>query len=312
MFRAPVRIGAAEGALGLPAFLGRMYGLYDGRIAGKKCVFLVALRGDATPAEVAKHVGLARAAMGAITVFAARSLSAHDRARFMARGTPFVVPGNQLYIPELAMDLREHFRAPRQRRADGLSPAAQAVLFRHLLRPDDAAAIPSRMAPLLRYSAMSIGRAFDELIGAGLAYSKQPGKERRIRFKAHGRELFESARNLLRSPVRAARFVRGGHAIESLQLGGESALASRTDLSLPELNVFAVASGDWKKLARSCGFVETDRSQAERIVETWAYDPAGLSDADIVDPLSLYAQFWNHGDERISMAAETLLEDIAW
>ena len=313
VFRAPVRVSAVENAPGLPVFLGRMYGLYDGRIAGERCVFLADLGGDATPARVAKHVGLVRAAVDGTVVFAARSLSAHSRARLMAQGIPFVVPGNQLYIPELAVDLRERFRAARQRQADRLSPAAQAVLFHHLLGGrNGGAAIPSCIAPLLHYSAMSVGRAFDELINAGLADSDRQGKERRIRFKAQGRELFESAQGLLRSPVRTSRFVQGGHATKALKQGGESALANLTNLSPPELDVFAVAAGNWKKLALACGFVETDRDRAECIVETWAYDPAGLSSASTVDPLSLYAQFRDHDDERVTIAAETLLQEITW
>ena len=34
--------------------------------------------------------------------------------------------------------------------------------------------------------------------------------------------------------------------------------------------------------------------------------------AHIVDPLSLYAQFHDHRDERVSMAAERLLDGISW
>ena len=71
-------------------------------------------------------------------------------------------------------------------------------------------------------------------------------------------------------------------------------------------------ASDWKALARSYGLVETDSEQAAHIVETWAYDPADLSDGHTVDPLSLYTQFRNHRDERVSMAAERLLERMAW
>ena len=147
------------------------------------------------------------------------------------------MPGNQLYMPDLAIDLREHFRARRRRRADILSPAAQAVLFHRL---------------------------------------------------SH---------------------VRG---FGALKRAGESALAELTDLSPPPLDTFAVAASDWKKTADHDGLFETDRDNADGIVETWAYDPAGLSGTHVVDRLSLYAQFRDHRDERVSLAAERLLEDMAW
>ena len=130
--------------------------------------------------------------------------------------------------------------------------------------------------------------------------------------KAEGRELFDAAHDLLGSPIRTEKFVRDGHVAPPLKHSGESALAELTDLSPPPLDAFAVAASDWKAIAQTRGFVETGRGQAAHIVETWAYDPAGLSTARTVDPLSLYAHFRNHRDERVSMAAERLLKEIAW
>ena len=72
------------------------------------------------------------------------------------------------------------------------------------------------------------------------------------------------------------------------------------------------AAGDWKNIARTHELVETDRDRASRIVETWSYDPAALSAARTVDPLSLYARFRDHRDERVSMAAERLLDGLPW
>lgn len=299
-------------ARSLPSFLGRTYAFYEAWIAGRRCVFLAALDGAATPSDIAKHIGLVRNAVDAIVVFATPSLSAHNRSRLVSQGVPFVVPGNQLYIPDLAMDLREHFRAPKQQHADGLSPAAQAVLFKHLLRHDVNVTTPSLIAARLRYSAMSIGRAFDDLVASGLAHTKKHGKERHIQFKAEGRQLFEAARDLLRSPVRSVKFVQGDHFRAPLKQAGESALAELTDLSRPSIGTFAVAASDWKAIAQTSGFLETSRDQADFVIETWSYDPAVLSDTDTVDPLSLYAQFRDHRDERVSMAAEHLLENIPW
>ena len=308
----PVQVNPLEYVLGLPAFLDRMYRLGEGRVAGRRCVFLATVNDAATPADIAKHVALVRSAVNAIVVFVTPSLSAYNRSRLIGRGVPFVVPGTQLYIPDLAMDLRERFRTPPQRRTNGLSPAAQAVLFHRLLRLDEAATTPTLIAARLRYAAMSISRAFDGLVEADLAHTEKRGKERHIRFKNEGRKLFDAAHDLLCSPVCAEKFVRDGHHIEPLKHAGESALAELTDLSLPPLHTFTVAASNWKAVAQTCGLVETSRDEAAQIVETWAYDPLGLSDARTVDPLSLYAQFRDHRDERVSKAAERLLKGMAW
>lgn len=307
-----VRVQESASIQGLPSFLERAYRLYEARIAGRRCVFLAALDEAATPSDIAKHIGLVRKSTDAIVIFAAPSLSAHNRSRLIGQHVPFVVPGNQLYVPDLAVDLREHFRAPRQRHEEGLSPSAQAVLFDHILRNADDAMIPSLIAARLHYSAMSIGRAFDDLAALGLARTKRHGKERHLQFNGDGRQLFEAARDLLRSPVRATKFVRGETFQAPLKQGGEWALAALTDLSRPSIITYAVSAADWKAIAQASGFVETTRDEADLVIETWSYDPAALSDTDMVDPLSLYAQFRDHRDERVSMAAEHLLESIAW
>lgn len=293
----------------LSSFLVSRYQFYEASIAGRRCLFVAAEKDIGTPSAIAKHIALVREHMrDAIVVFAAPSLSAHNRARLLDQGVGFVVPGNQLYIPELATDLREHFRAARPRTEESLSPAAQAVLFLHLLRRDEGATTPSAIAQSLGYSAMSIGRAFDDLVAAGLAHTEKRGKERHLRFRSEGRALLEDARALLRSPVRAVKYISIGQIAPSLKRAGETALAALSDLSMPKIETWAVAASDWKAFAKANGLVETGAYDTAFIVETWSYDPAGLSDGPIVDPLSLYAQFKDHDDERIAMACEQLLE----
>jgi DNA-binding MarR family transcriptional regulator len=296
----------------LPSFIGRTYTLYEGRILGRHCVIVAKLDDTGTPADIAKHIDIVRNATHATVVFATMTMSAHNRSRLIGQGVPFIVPGNQLYIPDLAIDLREHFRAPRHRQADGLSPAAQAVLFHHILYRDRNVTTPSLLAERLHYSAMSIGRAFDDLVATGLAETVRHGKERHIHFKAEARPLLEEATSLLRSPVRSLKFVRGDAYGAHLKLAGETALSHLTELASPRIDTFAVAASDWKAISQTVALAETDRDEANCIIETWSYDPAALSDTHTVDVLSLYAQFRDHRDERVAMAAERLLENLSW
>lgn len=301
-----------EATRSLPSFIGRTYELYEARILGRHCVIVAKLDGTGTPADIAKHIDLVRNATHATVAFAAMTISAHNRSRLIGQGVPFIVPGNQLYIPNLVIDLREHFRAPRHRQADGLSPAAQTVLFHHILHRDRRVTTPSLLAERLHYSAMSIGRAFDDLVGTGLADTVRQGKERHIHFKAEGRHLLEEATPYLRSPVRSMKFVRGSAFGTHLKLAGETALSHLTELASPRIDTFAVAARDWKAISQTADLVETDREEADCIIETWSYDPAALSDTNTVDVLSLYAQFRDHRDERVAMAADLLLENLPW
>ena len=103
----PARIVALERAPSLPSFLSRMYSLLEGHIAGQPCIFLATIDNTATPSDIAKHVDLVRSAVDGIVVFVTPWLSAHNRSRLIGQGVPFVVPGKQLYIPDLARDLRD-------------------------------------------------------------------------------------------------------------------------------------------------------------------------------------------------------------
>ena len=304
----------------LPAFMGNSYELFEGRIAGKRCILLVAGDDHGTPSQVAKHMDLISDGDNAIPILVAESIHSHIRDRLIGYGIPFIVPGNQFYVPELGVDLRERVRSARTRIKDGLYPSAQAVLFHHLLRLDDDVTTPKRLATSLRCTNMTIGRAFDNLVALKLAKTERRGRERRIEFRQDRRELFNDAIPHLVSPVRKERYIRGDR--ESLvrhtgrgylQLAGEGALAVRTNLSGPLVEAYAVAYEGWKIASNAQGFEETkDPRVADFILETWHYDPETLSVRPEVDPLSLYAQFHSHGDPRVEMAAEQLLETIEW
>jgi DNA-binding MarR family transcriptional regulator len=307
-----IRVNPFKGSISLPAFVELKYKLYDARIAGRRCVIIATEDNVTKPSDIAKHVALVRGTVDAAVVFAAPSLSAHNRSRMISQNVSFVVPGNQLYIPELAVDLREHFRAAKPQHADGLSPAAQAVLFHHLLHLHAQATTPSEIAECLNYSRMSIGRAFDDLAVLQLAKAERRGRERYLVFNTEGRKLLESARKLLRSPVRAVKYVKRPSVTTNLKLAGEAALAELTDLSRPKRDTYAAPAAEWKSIMRAFKLVEVSEHETDFSVETWSYDPAGLSSGRVVDSLSLYAQFSGHHDERVAMAAEKLLETFTW
>lgn len=112
----------------LPIFLTTLYQFRKAVIAKRQCLFMLANEGaETTPNEIAKHVGLVQARFDGVVVYVRPGLTSTERARLIEAGVPFIAPGNQLYIPQLAMDLRDYFRAPKKRRPDHLSPAAQAV-----------------------------------------------------------------------------------------------------------------------------------------------------------------------------------------
>lgn len=314
----PVDLAPWQGGAELPIFLTRNYTLYQLEIGDTRLVVLASDREDPrTPNEISKHIGLVEAAFAGPVVYAANVISSTLRARLIDAGVAFIAPGNQLYIPLLAMDLREHFRRPRAPRPEKLSPSAQAVLFRHVLFIDEHDRLygmtPSALADPLRYSPMTIGRAFDELAAVGLAKIERQGREKHLRFNEDGRLLIDMAKTLLISPVSKTIPVRLRADSSEIQYSGLTALERLTDLNSDEPETFAVTPDRWRTLLNQ-GVVEpvSETYEATAVIETWRYDPQGLSERSVVDPLSLYAQFWDHEDERVSMAADQLLEAFEW
>lgn len=310
----PVALGRWDGSAGLPTFLSHRYDFHSGSVANQPCLFAIDLNGaNATPAEISKHIARISDGFKGSVIYVAHRLSSDRRSRLIAHGVPFVIPGNQLYIPALAIDLREHFRARPKRHLEQLSPVAQVILFHYLLRVDERQDTPSRLSEALPYSAMSIGRGFEELLSQQLVTISKRGRTKRIEFIDEGHALLDAARPLLRNPVRGQRYIRDTE-FPGAERAGETALAACTELSPPRVTVAAIHIYKWWEFSKRMpdNFLAAHAEEAGSLLELWHYDPRILSINGVVDPLSLYAQFWDHTDERVSKAAQDLLEQIAW
>ena len=305
-----------DGDGSLPVFLRHLYKFFETRFGQTPLLFMFGRQADDnTPAEIRKHVDLAKPEFEGIVVYSAERLTASFRARLVATGVAFAVPGNQLFIPELATDLREHFRARKPKRPDQLSPSAQLVLFFHLLGDEPARPwTPTELKEPLQYSIMTMSRAFDELAGVGLARIEQRGRKKLLSFRSEGRLLIDSAKTLLVRPERRLDHIRWRKEAPDLPLAGEHALAQFSDLSPPAAPpVYAVAPEQMRDLVLA-GWAEQAEADydADCALATWRYDPRVLARNHRVDPLSLFAQFWDSDDERLSMAVDRLLEQWIW
>ena len=314
-----VELAGWSGASGLPSFLAKRYDLFAALVGHQFCLF-AADRGmtDATPAEIAKHISRIENAFDGVVIYATQRLTADRRARLVARGVPFVVPGNQLYIPHLALDLRENFHARPRRGREQFSPVAQVILFYGVLFPHEFDAsykyrTPTHLARAVGYSAMSVGRAFEELERSDLAAVRSRGRSKELLLDHDRRALIERARPLLRNPVRSSKRIAGTPISPPMKLAGESALGNITSLSPPPVSQWAMHGDDWPSFAKRHQFETVeDIDQADLVVELWYYQPGVLSDHTTVDPLSLYAQYWDNPDERVAKAAEDALDHVSW
>lgn len=299
----------------LPFALRDAYDISRIRILGAEFLLLHAPGGDdLTPATIGKHMKWLEQEGHPQGIFATHVMPSYNRKRLIEQKVPFVVPGNQLYLPDLGIDLREHLRRERSRKRR-LGPAAQVLILAHLLKRHDlSGATATGLAEPLGYSKMTMGRAIDELEGAGLVDAVTEGRERRVRMTCEGRELWKRALPLLRSPV--ARRVY----LEQLpwpvgSVAGLPALASLTMLAPSQRETRAVGPEEWKALQADANLriiPERSRELARVELELWRYDPEKISRSGQVDPLSLYLSLHRSDDERVEGALRQLLEEHVW
>ena len=297
----------------LPPVLRERYRFAKAELLGLRALLVIdANPEEQSPATVRKHLDMLQSKQPAELIYVRARVTAYNRKRLIEQKVPFIVPGNQMYLPMLAIDLREHFRRIREE-APTFSPSTQVVVLHAMLRDAGQVLIPSEMAPLLGYSAMTMTRAFDELETAKLAEVTVRGRERCLRFIGDRRELWEKAQPFLRNPVSKRLFIRRINGAEGATHAGLTALAHYSMLAPPAYTTYALSREEWKTLRQQHKIIEVpvqDPDVSE--IEVWWYSPARFAEHGMVDQLSLYLSLKADHDERTETALEEMMEKIEW
>ena len=248
-------------------------------------------------------------------VYVTAALASYERKRLVEQKVPFIVPGNQLYLPDLGVDLREFFRRPAPPRDSKLSPATQATLITALLQsPWQSEWQPASIVSGLGYTPMTLSRVVRELVATGIAALEREGRTRRLRMDRPAAATWELAKPLLRSPVkrRVWALPTTGVRPPGIRLAGMSALAGLSMLADPRWSTYALSPSQWKDMTRTG--VEALPGQMPGAYEwqIWHYSPALVPDSETVDPLSLTLSLQDETDERVQLALDELRGRFPW
>ncbi len=298
----------------LPFYLQDIYAFSRAEVLGKPCMLMICRDSTGeTPAVVRKHWMTVCDRYHGDVIYVVESVTSFNRKRLIEQRVPFIVPGNQLYLPMLGIDFREYFKQGNKPKKPWLSAAAQVLVLRTILGRDRHALSAKELARLLGYSAMTLTRTIKELVDRELATAEMIGREKRLEFNAQNRELWQKAKSNLNSPIKKVVWVAQSCLTELIEsagakVAGESALAEFTMIAHPKNQTLAVNASDWPGIKKLMAIEERDSDCAQ--IELWRYSPSGIAKTAFVDPLSLWLSFEETKDERLEMARDDLLEKV--
>jgi hypothetical protein len=304
------------GAGKLPYFLQDTFEVRELKLLDRQMLLAIDKRPERQGlANVRGQLDKLRQLAGIPVVYVNGALASYERKRLIEQKVPFLVPGNQLYLPDLGIDLREYFRKPPAAPDNALSPATQAMLIAVLLRkPSPAKWQPAEVVSELGYSAMTLSRAVKELTATDIATLRTEGRARWLHKERTVAETWERAKPLLRSPVKRRFWARPVPKWKPphVRLAGLSALARYSMLSEPQWPIYAVSPAQWKT-ATNAG-IETlpEPLPGAYEWELWHYNPALIPESETVDPLSLALSLQGNTDERVQLALDELKGRFPW
>lgn len=310
----PVWLGRPAGAL--PGYLKQRYEPLLAKLGGQDWA-LAFLREAEPPAPLALRKQLDQLVerldspvAGACLV--AEHLPRYLRTRLVELGQPFVVPGRQLFWP--AIGSVETLQRPQRLPAapvKNLGPAAQQLLIGLLMDRLLSPVTIAGAAEVLGCTAASVSQAVKALEASALVHSQTQGRARVFELADRADTLWRHAQPLLRTPVlQRLRILQADLPQDVTLRAGESALAAQTDLADPAEPVYAVASRHWPRRADIRHIPTPDIGTC--VVELWRYPPDATAAQGRVDPLSLFLSLNGSKDERVKLALQDLMQQVAW
>lgn len=300
----------------LPMYIKETYALHRCWLNGRE-ILLAILKPhqEFVVGRTSKQIDFLEQKVGLKVVLVSRIMTALDRKRLIGRGVNFIVPGKQLYLPALMMDLQESFDQEPVTPGIKLLPSSQLILFYHILygKQDPLTGISLKMiAEKLGYTQMAITKAVENLQALGLCIIDDSRKEKKIIFSPTIPGIWQKARPLLVTPVLKTVYVDVRPALLSLH-SNLSALPEYSNMNFPRQEYIAIGRNHFFDLHRQGKLINENDKEGTYCLEVWKYDPRKLAAGKtFVDPLSLYLCLQNSKDERTLLALENIEKKFIW
>ncbi len=244
------------------------------------------------------------------------NVPSYIRSRLIKQGINFIVPGKQLHMPDLYIQLDEKKQKP-SKQGENLSPSSQVILLYYILNKQIKIEEYSfkDLSRKFNYSAMAITNAVKRLDINGLCEVVR-NKEKHIYFARSRIELWDDAINLLISPVKETWYAETIPETLDMLKSNLTALAEYTDINPENTFYYALDSSTFKSVKINNTLKGLNKYEGKYCFEIWKYDPFllinDLKRTGLVDPLSLYLSLKHIQDERVTMALDQLKKNYVW
>ena len=299
----------------LPFYVRKEFQLQKGMLFYRDFFFLLAQQtffDTHSVVDAENAINQVKDKLSCIPVLVIDSLSRQERLQLVKRFISFIVPGTQMYLPELGIDFSEHIKEKRLVKAGKLRPAAQALLIVQLLTSRLQRCTFTEIARVLGYTPMSIMRAANELEKLKLCRLKSIGNKKHVYFDRDNSRLWDVAKPYMKSPVKKhlSLLVDDGLA-DDLPVAGEYALSKKSNLSVTR-KCYAADKVMLKRLEDKKNIIYADiLGSGVADLEVWAYNPK-IMHGEIVDSISLELSFSDSSDARIKEAILELQRSRIW
>ena len=233
------------------------------------------------------------------------SAPSYMRSRLIEQGVYFILSDQYVFLPGLLIN-------ERMKRTNNLeqhlSPVGQYILLYYLLHKEIENFTIGEIQPRTPYSYLAVSRAISELEDKQFFHIHKDWKTKWISSPITRKELWESAKPYLSSPVKRIIYTdqigKG-----SFYAGGISALSHYSFLNPDVQQTLVIWEKDLKSNENT--YAEWGASDSNYKIEVWKYSPQmDLQQGEYVDKLSLYLSLVNENDPRVEKELETLLNEI--
>ena len=293
----------------LPLFMRGAYEFKKGILFNKNILLVIKTGVEHfTTKQYRKHADIIETNLKLPVVFVFNTIESYNRKRLIQKQIAFILPGKQMCIPNLLIDLKE-YKQKKPVKRETLLPATQCLVLFHLLKNSIEGKNFKEMAKRTNYSSMTITRAVNDLAEKKICIINGTG-DKTISFGKGKKETWEQAWPYMISPVKRAFYINAKFKPDTAHLCNISALSNYTNIAGDNREHLAVSQINFKMLMAKNVDLEANNIEGDIKLEIWKYSPGVLTDKNIVDPLSLYLSLKDADDERVQMSLDKLLNKL--